>query len=262
MVIGVIGMGRFGTLWAGLLAKHGFYVIVSSRRVLTDLPDGVVQKEFEQVCRADYLFLCNAISALGEVFKSLARCVGSDTYILDTCSVKMWPEYVYRSCFGERNVFLGTHPMFGPDSAKDGVEGLPICLAPLDENCEHFRFWDKTFNEWGLDVRVMSSRDHDKEAAFTQGITHFLGRTLDALDLKTSSIATSGYNSLLEIMKQTCNDSWQLFCDLQHYNPYTRQMRAAFASEVGGMLDMMEDLGQKGDGEWQKFMQTALTKEN
>ena len=35
-----------------------------------------------------------------------------------------------------------------------------------------------------------------------------------------------GYNKLLEIVEQTCNDPWQLFLDLQRYNPHTREMRA------------------------------------
>ena len=30
---------------------------------------------------------------------------------------------------------------------------------------------------------------------------------------------------LLEVKEQTCNDTWELFTNLQHYNPYTKNMR-------------------------------------
>ena len=33
-----------------------------------------------------------------------------------------------------------------------------------------------------------------------------------------------GFNELLGVIEQTCNDSWDLFKDLQRYNPYTNEM--------------------------------------
>jgi len=43
--------------------------------------------------------------------------------------------------------------------------------------------------------------------------------------MKMSDIDTYGTKLLYQIMDQTCNDSWQLFYDLQNLNPYTEQMR-------------------------------------
>ena len=48
---------------------------------------------------------------------------------------------------------------------------------------------------------------------------------LSDLGVKRSPIGTVGYNKLLEIVEQTCNDPLQLFLDLQRYNPHTRKMR-------------------------------------
>jgi len=89
----------------------------------------------------------------------------------------------------------------------------------------------------------MDPGEHDREAALTQGLTHYLGRVLAQLELRPSRIASLGYQKLLEIIEQTCNDSWQLFFDLQQYNPYTRDMRnrlAASLSEVKNRLDEHE----------------------
>jgi prephenate dehydrogenase len=71
----------------------------------------------------------------------------------------------------------------------------------------------------------MTPDEHDKMVAYSQGITHYIGRVLSDLNLKPTLINTLGYQKLLEIMQQTCNDSWQLFIDLQKYNPYTKNMR-------------------------------------
>ncbi len=65
----------------------------------------------------------------------------------------------------------------------------------------------------------MTPDEHDREAAFTQGVAHYIGRVLSDLGIQRSPIGTVGYNKLLEIVEQTCNDPWQLFLDLQRYNP-------------------------------------------
>ena len=78
----------------------------------------------------------------------------------------------------------------------------------------------------------MDAHNHDREAATTQGITHYLGRVLAELKLADSEIATLGYRKLLDIIEQTCNDSWQLFFDLQLYNPYTKEIRTSLSRSL------------------------------
>ncbi len=70
----------------------------------------------------------------------------------------------------------------------------------------------------------MTADKHDKMAASSQGITHFIGRVLNESGVRSTDINTMGFNELLGVIEQTCNDSWDLFKDLQKYNPYTNEM--------------------------------------
>ena len=70
----------------------------------------------------------------------------------------------------------------------------------------------------------MSPDKHDNLAAKSQGITHFLGRTLKEFGINKTSLDTQGFRDLLDLVDQTCNDSWELFEDLQHFNPHTKEM--------------------------------------
>ena len=121
---------------------------------------------------------------------------------------------------------LATHPMFGPDSAKTGTAGLPLVMYPLRHATEGAEFWKRSFEDnLGLQVLEMTPDEHDRTAAYTQGITHLIGRVLGNLHLEPHPMGTKGYRSLLEIVQQTCNDPFQLFLDMQNFNPYTRDMR-------------------------------------
>jgi prephenate dehydratase len=56
-------------------------------------------------------------------------------------------------------------------------------------------------------------------------VTHFIGRLLAESKFRPTEIDTQGAKKLQEIMQQTCNDTLELFQDLQTHNPATRAMR-------------------------------------
>ena len=248
MTIGVYGLGRFGGFWAEKLAAR-FTVIGWSRDPARPTPAGVRRVSEDEVLGADVLILCVAISAFETVLERIAGRIGTQTLVMDTCSVKVHPSTVMGQLLPSEVSILATHPMFGPDSAKNGLDGLPLVFSPIRMPGEMTEFWRTTFQEMGLRVVEMTPEEHDREASYTQGITHFIGRVLGELMLQPSSIATAGYRDLLDIVRQTCNDPWRLFIDLQKYNPYTSAMRKDLHEAITGMLDKFDSIEAIGGSE-------------
>jgi prephenate dehydrogenase len=244
MVVGVYGLGRFGSLWARTLATR-WEVCAYSRNAERITPKGVKRVAEDVLLECPTIFLCVAISALEEVVERIAARLAPGTLVADTCSVKVHPARVMEKFFPSGVSILATHPMFGPDSARFGLNGLPMILCPVRVEESVTRWWTRQLEEMGLKVETMSPEEHDREAAFTQGITHYIGRVLADLSLGESRIGTLGYRKLLEIMEQTCNDPWQLFLDLQRYNPYTRAMRSQLHKSLEKIMRVLE--GTAGD---------------
>jgi prephenate dehydrogenase len=239
MTIGIYGLGRFGTLWSQLLSKK-FEVKAYNRTRERNTPAGVNRVDLDELLSCDVLFLCVAISALEEVLETIRGRLKPGCLVADTCSVKVYPTTIMKEILPENINILGTHPMFGPDSARYGVEGLPIVLSPERGPRSVHEYWRTVFTEMGLHVIELSPEQHDREAAYTQGITHFIGRVLEDLSLSESTIGTRGFEKLLEIIEQTCNDPWQLFLDLQLYNPYTKEMRVALNASLNKIMEKLE----------------------
>ncbi len=239
MRIGVYGLGRFGRLWAEMLAERT-EVIAANRSPVKEAPTGVEVVEMQELRRCDVLFLCVAISAVQEVARKLATVVEPGQVVADTCSVKVKPLEWLRAELPEEVQLLGTHPMFGPDSVRDAEASLPMVVTPERIDPERYRELRELFRVMGLEVREMSAEDHDREAAYTQGITHLVGRVLADFGVPDSEIATLGYRRLQQVMEQTCNDPYRLFLDLQHHNPYTSRMRARFTHAVDAVLESLE----------------------
>ena len=135
---------------------------------------------------------------------------------------------------------IATHPMFGPDSGAAGLKGLPITMCPISDPTDaRYAMMKDLFVSMGLDVLEMSAEKHDEEAAYSQGVTHFVGRTLRQMGMKPTPIATQGYRSLMTIVDQTCNDPLQLFYDLQRYNPYAKEMRLSLQVAIEKVLNAL-----------------------
>ncbi len=224
MKVAVLGLGRFGSFWAAHLARS-FPVTAWSRSADRPVPRGVRRVGLAELFEADTVWLCPAISALPEVLAEIAPLVRPGQLIADTCSVKMEPARQMLGLLPSGTALLATHPMFGPDSARNGVAGLPLVLHNLRGAERERQFWHDHFTGEGLNVLDLTPEEHDKAAAYTQGVTHLIGRVLSGMGLADHPIATQGYKRLLDLIQQTCNDPYQLFLDMQHANPYTTAMR-------------------------------------
>jgi arogenate dehydrogenase (NADP+) len=192
---------------------------------------------------ADVIFYCVPISAfettLQEHAPLFAALPGTRT-LIDTLSVKVYPrEVLDRHLPAEYQAML-THPMFGPDSvAVGGLAGQPIVLDRYRMHEEAFVLWEQYFVRKGLNVVVMSADDHDRLAAESQGVTHFIGRTLQRVGFAPTPIDTLGTKMLHEITAQVTNDTEQLFVDLQTRNPHTRAMRIRLSHAQDTVFDQL-----------------------
>lgn len=238
--IAVLGLGRFGRFWASMLAvRHDVRVWSRNRRA--DLPATLLQLPLEEALEAPIVFLTVAISALPEVLDRIAPLLRDDATVVDTCSVKSWPVAQMEQRLPAGVDIVATHPMFGPDSAGVREDRPPIVTWPVRDRHCRYRPLLAEFDRLGMRVEERSPDDHDREAAFTQGVTHLVGRLLDQMGLRDSSIATLGYGRLIQVMEQTCNDPIELFRDLQRLNPYTREMRDRFSEALEATRHMLDD---------------------
>lgn len=227
--ISIVGFGRFGKTLLRLFEGDFDIVLFDIRpEAFTGARFGKntrIARDVKDIYASDVVIYAVPISKFERVIASHKKFF-RDHLLMDTLSVKVHAHTVFKKYLKGTNVqALLTHPFFGPDSSKDGFAGLPIVLDSSLAGKKVYGAWKQYFEKKGLRVIQMSSRDHDKLAASSQGVTHFIGRLLDEFGFEKTPIDTFGARYLHIVKEQTCNDTWQLFSDLQNYNPFTRAMR-------------------------------------
>jgi arogenate dehydrogenase (NADP+) len=230
LVIGIVGFGNFGQFLASRFVKAGHTVIGTSRGDYTDAAEkmgATFYEDLDDFCEQhpDVVILSSSILSLDSVVRKLpVQRLKRSTLFVDVLSVKVFPKNLLLDVLPDEVDILCTHPMFGPDSGRGSWEGLnfmfeKVRVSDTEDRKERVETFLDFFRQEGCRMVEMTCEEHDRDAASTQFITHSVGRTLGAMNLKKTEIDTKGYESLLSLVENTANDSFDLYYGLFLYNP-------------------------------------------
>ena len=241
-MIGIIGYGRFGRLAARYLSGD-YPVFVCGRRDLPQekMPEGARVAAFNDVCKQRIVIPCMPISSFKEVLAAAAPLMRPDALVVDVCSVKEKPVRWMKAALPETVSILGTHPMFGPDSASAGLEGMKIALCRVRIEDDLYGKVVAFLKRSGLTVIETTPQEHDRQIAVSLALTHFIGRTLAAFGARELAIDTEGYKRLLHILGVVEHDTHQLFTDMHRYNPYAKEVRTAFMNAMAEVESQLRE---------------------
>ncbi|MAE43226.1 prephenate dehydrogenase [Candidatus Woesearchaeota archaeon] len=229
MKIGIIAFGRFGKLITKYLAKD-FEVFVYTRKDKSkEIKEmNATPASLDEVCAMDVIIPCVPISEFENILEKIKDFVKKESLIADVCSVKEYPAELMKKILPQNIHILGTHPLFGPDSAFDSLEGEKIVLCKVRIPDNRYKSIKSYLVRKGLTIIEATSEDHDKEISKSLLLPHFIGRSLMQYGAKEMDIDTEGYKRLLRILKVVENDTWKLFEDINRYNKYSKKERENF----------------------------------
>ncbi len=228
-MIGVFGFGRFGQLMVRHLAAD-FPVAVrdAGKKSEQIAAAGARPTTFKDTANQKIVILSVPISALEETLRLIRPHLCGDALVVDVSSVKVLPERWMAEHLPAGASFLPTHPMFGPDSAADSLEGKKIVLCPGRVEQRRYESIRSYLKEKRLEIIETTPEEHDRQIAVSLAMTHFIGRSLSRFGASPLAIDTEGYKRLLHILEVVENDTWQLFSDMNRYNPFAAEVREQF----------------------------------
>lgn len=241
--LGLIGFGQFGEFAAGHLTRR-FTVLATDRadRSAAAAEAGARWVDLEAAAGCPIVVLAVPVQATAAVLEAVRPHLRPGTLVVDVGSVKALPVRLMLELLPEEMEVLGTHPMFGPQSAADGLAGHRIVLCPARlEAARLERARAFLAEELGLDVIVTDPDTHDREIAETQGLAQYVGRALAALEASASPIRTPGYDRLRRVARTVGGDTLELFQAIQELNPHTPEVRRRFREALGAVDAQLDE---------------------
>lgn len=229
---GIIGFGNFGKFFAQKLTT-AFKVCVWDRQNFSSeaAKMGVGWAEFEETANMEIIVLAVPLGAMEILLGQLTRCVNSEALVMDVCSVKQEPIRLMHKYLPQIDL-LGTHPLFGPQSAKDGWRGHRMAICPVSSLSEKAENLLQFFRGQGLRLIELSAEEHDRQMASVQALTHFIARGLAGCEVSNSELATIAFGHLCKITELLGADSWELFKTIELGNPFAAEIRQKFMQEL------------------------------
>ncbi|KAG8643727.1 hypothetical protein MANES_11G060802v8, partial [Manihot esculenta] len=227
--IAIIGFGNFGQFLAKTISRQGHTLLAYSRTNYSDAAKNLGVTFYSNphdLCEThpEVLILCTSIISSENMLKFFPfHRLKRNILFVDVLSVKEFAKNILLKHLPAEFDILCTHPMFGPDSGKYSLLGLPFVYDKVrigkQENrihrCENFL---DIFAKEGCRMVEMSCADHDRYTAESLFVTHTMGRVLEKFGLESSPINTKGYETLLNLVDNTARDSFELYYGLFMYN--------------------------------------------
>ncbi|XP_075483463.1 arogenate dehydrogenase 1, chloroplastic-like isoform X1 [Primulina tabacum] len=228
--IGIVGFGPFAQFLAKTMIKQGHSITATSRSDYSNLCTQMGISFFRNMNEFlesdnDVILFCTSILSLSQVISIIPfNFLKKPALFADVLSVKEHPRDLMLQVLPHELDVLCTHPMFGPDSGKHGWNGLSFMYDKIrirnEDICSSFL---QIFASEGCKMMEMTCEEHDKSAARTQFVTHFIGRLLGQMDIERTPIDTLGFQKLVEVKESTMRDSLDLFDGLFIHNRFAKE---------------------------------------
>jgi prephenate dehydrogenase len=199
-------------------------------------PIGVSIVPFETVASCPVIVLSVPVGEMRNVAADLAPLLKPGTLVLDVGSVKVEPAGIMDMLLPGDVEVVTTHPLFGPQSACDGIRDLRIAICPIRGRRFRVAAFCRTL---GLDVIMTTPEAHDREIAQVQGITHLVASVLDKMELQPTPLTTRSFERLMSAVDMVRHDAPEVFQAILRGNPYAGDVLNRFKAMTSA-LDELE----------------------
>ncbi len=232
--LGIVGFGAFGQLAVRHLGQHFEITAYDPSPDIAKFGRqcGVQLSSLHSVAQADVVLIAAPVSSFEQVVSEIADTCKSGALIVDVGSVKVVPSDIMRRLLPSHVDIVATHPLFGPQSARTGIEGLKIAVCPI-RGRRHARLAAFLRKALGLKVILTTPEDHDREAAVVQGLTHLIAKVLLRMGPLPTRMTTKSFDLLSEAISMVQHDAPEVFDAIEKANPYAETVRRRFWSSPG-----------------------------
>lgn len=239
--LGIVGFGAFGQLAALHLGKYFEISAYDPSPGLAKVAQqlGVSLSSLYSVSQADVILIAAPVSSFEQVVSEIAVACKSGALIVDVGSVKVIPSEIMQRLLPNNVDIVATHPLFGPQSAAEGIEGLKVAVCPI-QGRRHSRLAAFLRKSLGLTTIMTTPEEHDQEAAVVQGLTHLIAKVLLRMGPLPTRMTTKSFDSLSEAISMVQHDAPEVFEAIEKANPYAETVRRRFFDLAANLSDELE----------------------
>ncbi|RDJ21042.1 prephenate dehydrogenase [Bosea caraganae] len=240
--IGVMGFGAFGRLMATHLQPHFALSVFDPGQPATadSSGKGLTPTDIAGIAACGLVILAVPVDQLPAALAALSPHLRAGAIVLDVGSVKIGPAIAMQAGLPEHVEIIGTHPLFGPQSGRNGISGLKIALCPI-RGRSAWRIAAFLRKVLRLKVIMTTPDAHDREAAMVQGLTHLIAKILVRMEPLPRRMTTASFDLLMQATEMVRYDAPGVFLAIERANPHAKAVRDQFFDLAEEMRMLLEN---------------------
>jgi prephenate dehydrogenase len=239
--LGIVGYGRCGQLAAEVLESDFQVVVTDTRDVASEAAArGVGWGDLAACASRPTVLLAVPVRRMPEVLRAMVPHLRPGATVVDMASVKVEPMRWMAEILPPSVARVGTHPLFGPESApKRSVSGQRIVVCEAEGHESAARSVEVVARRMGLEPLRLDPETHDREMARSQALVFLLARALSAAGLEGSEFGTPSERRVWSALHLTAADTEELYEDILRLNPFAPESARALAAAVRSEADRL-----------------------
>jgi prephenate dehydrogenase len=231
----IVGFGRFGAAFAGLLREHGERVRAFDPH--GPVPEGIAAASLSDlVTGADFVVLAVPIARMDEAAASIRPHLSPAQVVFDVGSVKVAPAAVLGARLGRDIPWAATHPLFGPVSLARGDRPLRVVVCPSPLHPAAAASVGALFQRIGCEVIEQEIDAHDRAMAWTHALAFFVAKGMLDAGVPTELVfVPPSFQAILYTIAAVRADAGHLFSTIHRDNPYSAEARRALLDALGSV---------------------------
>jgi prephenate dehydrogenase len=239
--LGIVGYGRCGQLAAEVLESDFHVVVTDTRDVASEAAArGVGWGDLAACASRPTVLLAVPVRRMPGVLRAMVPHLRPGATVVDMASVKVEPMRWMAEILPPSVARVGTHPLFGPESApKRSVVGQRIVVCEAEGHESAARSVEVVARRMGLEPLRLDPETHDREMARSQALVFLLARALSAAGLEGSEFGTPSERRVWSALHLTAADTEELYEDILRLNPFAPESARALAAAVRSEADRL-----------------------
>lgn len=236
--VGIVGFGAFGALIAKHLAAH-VRLFAYDPVPAAACAACVTFCDLPTIAACEVVILAVPVDQLSTAIAALRPHLRPGTIVVDVGSVKIEPVRIMTAELPAFVEIIGTHPLFGPQSGKDGIRGLKIAWCPVRSRSARrlAAFLRKVL---GLEVITTTPDAHDRDAAAVQGLTHLIAKVLVRMEPLPTALTTASFELIMRATEMVRHDSPAVYNAIESANPHAAAVRTRFFALADELRQALE----------------------
>lgn len=250
-VIGIIGLGDMGVLYARRFSKAGWKVVGCEREEIFEETREKFQNEDFKVLKnghhvsriSDYVIYSVEAENIGKIAATYGASTKFGAIVGGQTSCKAPEVEAFEKELPEDTEIITLHSLHGP---KVDTTGQPLVLIKHRASTKSFRFIELLISCLNSKVVYLTAKEHDRITADTQAVTHaaFLSMGVAWKNSKEYPWVKSRWvggieNAKMNIAIRIYSNKWHVYAGLAITNPSAHLQVVQYAESATSIFNLM-----------------------